>query len=259
MDIYAVNRAAWDRATTDDNPYARPVTSEQVAEARRGRWEILLSDLRPVPAEWFPPLAGARVLCLASGGGQQGPILAAAGAEVSVLDASPGQLAQDAHVAERDGLRLRTIEGDMADLSAFADGELDLIVNPPSTLFIPELAPVWRECSRILRPGGILMTGFLNPDEFVFDADVMDREGRLVVRHRLPYVEHETLTEAGRQERVRSGAMFHFSHTMESQLGGLLQAGFVITDFFEDHRPEWDGNPIRTVLPSYFVVRAERR
>jgi hypothetical protein len=35
-----------------------------------------------------------------------------------------------------------------------------------STLFAPELDPIWAECGRVLRPGGVLMTGFLNPDEF---------------------------------------------------------------------------------------------
>ena len=39
-----------------------------------------------MPADWFGDLAGAPVLCLASGGGQQGPLLAAAGARVTVFD-----------------------------------------------------------------------------------------------------------------------------------------------------------------------------
>lgn len=130
----------WDLAAARDNPYARPVTSVEVAEARQGRWSIYLSDQRPVPRSWLPDLAGRPVLCLAAGGGQQGPILAAAGEQVWVLDASPGQLHQDRLVADRDGLELRTVEGDMADLSAFTDGAFDLIVNPPSTLFVADLA-----------------------------------------------------------------------------------------------------------------------
>jgi SAM-dependent methyltransferase len=125
-------------------------------------------------------------------------------------------------------------------------------------LFVPHLEPVWRECQRTLRPGGLLITAFLNPDEFVFDPDSLDQDGIFVVKYPLPYVEHETMIESEVAERVRSKGMFHFSHTMESQLGGILHSGFVITDFYEDRRPEWDQNPISDFMPSLYVVRAER-
>ncbi|MET0423076.1 MAG: class I SAM-dependent methyltransferase, partial [Actinoplanes sp.] len=74
-------------------------------------------------------LAGVDVLCLASGGGQQGPTLAAAGARVTVLDNSPRQLEQDELVARRDDVPLRTMLGDMRGLSAFADSSFDLVVT----------------------------------------------------------------------------------------------------------------------------------
>lgn len=259
MDIHDLNRAAWDRAVdAGDNPYTRVVTPEQVAAARNGTFSLHLSDGRPVPPSWFPRFAGLRVLCLASGGGQQAPILAALGAEVTLIDASAQQLAQDRYVAERDGLSITLVHGDMADLSVFDDDAFDLVFNPPSTMFIPDLEPVWRACRRVLTAGGTLMTGFMNPDEFVFDADALDDDGAFVVRHPLPFVEHDTLTPAEREERRQAGAMFHFSHTMEAQLGGILDAGFVITGFYEDRRTEADGNPIRHYLPSFYVVRARK-
>ena len=259
MDIQDLNESAWDRAADEgENPYTRVVTQDQVAAARDGSWDLYLSDLKPVPPEWFPPLAGLRVLCLASGGGQQGPIFAAAGAKVTVLDASTRQLAQDRHVAERDGLSIRTVQGDMADLSAFETGSIDLVFNPPSTLFVPELDPIWRECHRVLSKNGLLMTGFMNPDEFVFEPDALDDEGTFVVKYPLPYVEHETLSPAEFAERKRKREMFHFSHSMEAQLGGLLGAGFVITGFYEDRRSEADGNAIRHYMPSIFVVKAQK-
>ncbi len=257
MDYLDANRTAWNLAADRGNPYAHPVAPEEIAAAREGRWSITLSDERPVPAEWFPPLLGRRVLCLAAGGGQQAPVLAAAGAIVHSFDASPGQLALDRLVAERDGLDLATVEGDMADMSVFGDGAFDLIVNPVSTLFVPALAPVFAECHRVLRPGGLLLMGFMNPDEFVFDPDELD-EGRFVVRYPLPYVEADTLSTAQRDARRAAGDFFHFSHTMEGQLGGLCRAGFAITGFCEDRRPEWDGNPIRHYQPSMYVVRAAR-
>ena len=184
-------------------------------------------------------------MCLAGGGGQQAPILAAAGAEVTLLDGSARQLGQDAFVAERDGLELRLVQGDMADLSAFSDASFDLVVNPVSTLFVPDVGRVWRECRRVLVSHGVLIAGFMNPDEFVFDSDALDERGEFVVRYPLPYVEHETLDTAALEARIAAEEMFHFSHTLEAQLGGMIDAGFVLTGFYEDRRTEADGNPIR--------------
>jgi len=258
MDSYLVNKAAWDRSVGEGtNPYTMVVSSEHVAAAKQGIWTLYLSDCKPVPTHWFPPLQGCKVLCLA-GGGQQAPILAALGAEVTVLDASPRQLAQDRFVAERDKLDIHLVEGDMADLSAFADASFALIVNPPSTLFVPDVAPVWRECYRVLQVGGMLITGLGNPDEFVFDADALDNDQVFVVKYPLPYVEHETLDQATLAQRVRNKEMFHWSHTMEALLGRLTNAGFVITSFYEDRRSEADGNPIRHFMPSVYVVRAHK-
>ncbi|NJM42042.1 MAG: methyltransferase domain-containing protein [Anaerolineae bacterium] len=259
MTIHDWNKAAWDRAVGEGtNPYTKVISPEVVAAARQGTWSLSLSGCKPVPRDWFPSLPGLKVLCLASGGGQQAPIFAALGAQVTLLDASPQQLAQDRFVAERDGLTIRLVEGDMANLSAFEDASFELIYNQPSTLFVPDVAPVWRECYRVLQPGGVLMTGFMNPDEFVFDDVALDNEGSFVVKNPLPYIEHETLSQETLEQRIRDKDMFHFSHTMEAQLGGLIQAGFVITGFYEDRRSEEDGNPIRHFMPSNFVVKAQK-
>ena len=259
MNIFDLNKVAWDHAVDEgENPYTDAVSPEQIRAAKQGKWSLYLSDCKPVPHTWFPRLNGLKILCLASGGGQQAPIFAALGAEVTLLDASPKQLAQDQFVAKRENLNIRIIEGDMADLSAFEDHSFELIFNPPSTMFVPELAPIWRECYRVINAGGLLMTGFMNPDEFIFDFDSIDEKGILEVKHSLPYVEYETQSKEVLKQRIRNKEMFHFSHTMETQLGGLMKAGFVITDFFEDRRPEEDGNPIRHYMPSYYVARAQK-
>ena len=113
QDILSYNRRAWDRQVERGNPWTVPVSPEVIARARRGDWSIVLTPTKPVPADWFSPLEGLDVLCLASGGGQQGPILAAAGANVTVFDNSPAQLAQDRLVAETEGLTLETVQGDI--------------------------------------------------------------------------------------------------------------------------------------------------
>src|SRR5215204_6819787 len=137
MGVRDYNREAWDREVERGNEWTVPVGPDVIEAARQGRWEIVLTETRPVPKDWFPGLQGADVLCLASGGGQQAPVLAAAGANVTVLDNSPGQLAQDRLIAEREGLALRTVEGNMADLSVVPEGILDHVFHPVSNLFGP--------------------------------------------------------------------------------------------------------------------------
>jgi 2-polyprenyl-3-methyl-5-hydroxy-6-metoxy-1,4-benzoquinol methylase len=147
-EIVRYNQHAWDRQVELGNRWTQPASPDEIARARLGDWRILLTPTIPVPWSWFPPLEGLAVLCLASGGGQQGPILAAAGARVTVLDNSPLQLAQDQLVAEREQLEIATTKGDMADLSVFSDETFDLIVHPVSNCFVPNILPVWRESSR---------------------------------------------------------------------------------------------------------------
>src|SRR5215218_2126111 len=153
MDVPEYNREAWDRQVESGNPWTVPVGPEVIEAARRGGWEVLLTETKPVPRAWFPQMAGTDVLCLASGGGQQAPTFAVAGASVTVLDNSPRQLAQDRFVAERELLDLETIQCDMRDLSAFADGSFDLVFQPVSNLFVPEVRPIWNESYRVLRRG----------------------------------------------------------------------------------------------------------
>ena len=252
MDIRAYNRAAWDHQVERENPWTRPVTAEEIANARAGRWQVVLTPAKPVPAGWFPPLAGKQVLCLASGGGQQGPILAAAGANVTVLDNSPRQLAQDRLVSEREGLHLTLVEGDMADLSAFADASFDLIFHPVSNLFAPHIRPVWQECARVLKPGGVLLAGFVNPASYIFDYQKLEA-GEFVVRFSLPYSDAEQLPADELQKLIDAGEPLEFGHTLDDQIGGQLDAGLVLTGFFEDIFP---GQPLSNHMPYFIATRA---
>lgn len=254
FDPVAHNRAAWDRQVDNDNEWTRPVSAETIARAREGDWSIVLIGYEPVDRSWFPPqLAGVDVLCLASGGGQQGPTLAAAGARVTVVDNSPRQLAQDEFVAARDNLDLRTVVGDMRDLSPFPDEHFDLIVHPVSNLFSPELAPVWRECHRVLRPGGALLSGFLNPDLYIFDAEALDSRSELVVRHALPYSDVTHLTQEERDRVFGPGATVEYSHSLTEQIGGQLAAGFTISGFAEAPH---QASATSQYMPGYFATRA---
>lgn len=215
--------------------WAQPVSTATIAAARDGRWDILLTPKKPVPKAWLPDVKGKNVLCLASGGGQQAPILAAAGAVVVSFDLSDEQLRKDQAVATREGLSIDCVQGDMANLRCFTDHAFDLIVHPASNVFVKEIDPVWRECFRVVRPGGSLLSGFMNPAVFLFDHDEADSTGQLVVRHSLPYSDEENLAEPQLRSKIEAGLPLEFSHSLTSQIGGQTDAGFVIAGLYEDH------------------------
>ncbi len=256
------NRRAWNRDSAAGERWSVPVDSDAVQRARRGDWRVILTPDKAVPRDWFGALAGSRVLCLASGGGQQAPLLAAAGADVVSFDLSEEQLARDAEVAARDGLALRTVRGDMADLSVFETGAFDLIFHPVSNVFVPDLMPVWRECARVLRSGGALLAGFMNPAFFLFDHDEAAATGELVARFALPYREAGAAQDvaqltSARRAQLDAGDAFEFSHGLQAQIGDLLAAGFQLTALYEDH---WSSasTPLDALMPTSIAMRAVR-
>ncbi len=255
IDPVAHNRAAWDKQVADGNEWTQPVGSDVIDRARHGDWSVVLIGYEPVSRDWFPPdMHGVDILALASGGGQQVPVLAAAGANVTVFDNSPKQLEQDRFVADRDGLNIRTELGDMRNLGVFDDASFDLVFNPVSNLFCPDLAPVWRECYRVLRPGGTLLVGFLNPDIFIFDREADDMRGELVVRHKLPYSDLTHMTDAERARFVADGPL-EYSHTLTDQINGQIAAGFTLTAFAEAPH---HGGLTRDYMSGYFATRATK-
>jgi SAM-dependent methyltransferase len=252
MDIREFNRKAWDRQVDQGNMWTRPVSTEEVDAARKGTWNVVLTPTIPVPKDWFGPIEGRDVLCLASGGGQQGPILAAAGARVTVLDNSPRQLAQDRMVADRDGLEITTVEGSMLELSMFENESFDLIFHPVSNTFVPDVRPVWREAFRVLRHGGVLLAGMTNPLVYMFDMNKLEA-GELEVRWSIPYSDLESLTEAQLKEYEDKGYPLEWSHTLQAQIGGQTDAGFLISGFYEDIDP---GDALEKIIPTFIATRA---
>jgi ubiquinone/menaquinone biosynthesis C-methylase UbiE len=253
MDVRGYNREAWDRQVESGNQWTVPFGPDVIEAARRGQWTVLLTDTKPVPRDWFPEMAGADVLCLASGGGQQAPTFAAAGANVTVLDNSPKQLAQDRLVAERESLDLKTVQGDMRDLSAFADASFDLVFHPVSNLFVPEVRPIWNEAFRVLRSGGALLAGFLNPAVYVFDLELADNTGEVRVRYALPYADATSKSEEEVGWQIEREEPLEFSHTLEEQIGGQTEAGFLISGFYEDR---YRDDPIAAFMPTFVATRA---
>jgi SAM-dependent methyltransferase len=237
IDLLDHNRSAWNRQAEQQCEWSRPVSAETIAAARAGTWQANLTS-GDIPASWLGDVRGKKILCLAAAGGQQAPVLAAAGAEVTVFDFSDQQLAMDRMVAERENLPLTIIQGDMRDLSVFADACFDIVFHPISNLYVPDIRPVWRECYRVLKSGGKLLASFYNPIVFVGERNAEDaKQGVIRPRFTMPYSELEHLSETDLAGKLERGEALVFGHSLSDQIAGQLVAGFVLTGFQEDMQP----------------------
>ena len=237
-DISKHNQDVWDRLAQNQCAWSQPVSSDVIKAAKAGHWKIHITK-KALTENWLPKdIQGKKILCLASAGGQQAPVLAAAGADVTVFDISQQQLKQDRIVAARDELQLTTVQGDMRNLSQFDDMLFDIIIHPISNLYIPDLTELWKESYRVLKSGGVLLASFYNPVLFIFDRDdELTKQGLLRPKYILPYSDQSHLTEEEYQKKTSSGEAIVFGHTLSEQVGKQIDAGFSITGFYEDDHP----------------------
>jgi ubiquinone/menaquinone biosynthesis C-methylase UbiE len=250
------NETAWDQQALLHHDWSKPVSSALIEAAKKGQWEIHITK-RPLPEKWLPKnIQNKDILCLASGGGQQAPILAAAGANVTVFDISKKQLEQDLYVAKRNNLSLKAIQGDMSELKGISDSSFDYIIHPISNLYVSDLKPVWKECYRVLRPKGLLLASFYNPILFVFDKNKeLEEQGLLRPKYPLPYADIKDLPQNMLEDKMKNKEAFVFGHTLSSQINGQLEAGFILSGFYEDEHP----SPrflIEKYLPTMIATRA---
>jgi SAM-dependent methyltransferase len=255
FNVVKYNQVAWDHQVEGKNKFTIPVDHDTIVAARRGEFSIFLTETKPVPPSWFPPFKGCKVLGLACGGGQQGPVLAALGAIVTILDNSPSQLENDKLVAKKEGLSIQTVLGDMRDLSYFRDGAFDLIFHPVSNVFCPEIRPVWKEAWRVLRPGGILLSGFANPIYYLFGTHA-DEQEELRVKYAIPYSDVNNMDEDELEECILEGIPLEYGHSLTDLIGGQTDAGFTITGFYEDVCP---ASILCKYHPVYIATKAHKK
>ncbi|MEA4889060.1 MAG: class I SAM-dependent methyltransferase [Clostridiaceae bacterium] len=250
-DYTEINARTWDIWAEKGCEWTIPIDHDTFLNARRGEWAVYLTPSKWVPKEWFLPFPGARILGLASGGGQQMPIFTALGAECTVFDYSDSQLAKERLVAEREGYSINIVQGDMTQPLPFASESFDMIFHPVSNCYIEDVYPVWRECYRVLRKGGVLLAGMDNGINFL----VNDDSNPLMIVNRLPYNPLRNASEEEYKRMVDQAEGIQFSHTLDEQIGGQLKAGFCLTDIFEDRDREGCGI-LREYAPQYYSTRA---
>ncbi len=242
-----INASTIDRWIENGWEWGKPITHEEYQKALDGHWSMLLTPTKPVPREWFGDLKGKKVLGLASGGGQQMPIFSALGAICTVFDYSPRQLESERLVAEREGYEIEVVRGDMTQSLPFKDGAFDLIFHPVSNCYVQEVKPIFQECYRVLAPGGILLCGLDNGVNFLF-LDENDRS-------QLCTFPFDPLKDPSLMKQLQEeDDGVQFSHTMEEQVGGQLEAGFRLTHLYEDTNGE--GAFHEHNIPCYLATRS---
>ena len=227
MNYQDINASTIDRWVSEGWEWGKPVDHETWQRAAQGDWNVVLTPTKPVPHAWFGDLKGRKVLGLASGGGQQMPIFAALGAVCTVLDYSEKQLENERAVAQREGYDIEIIRADMTRPLPFADEAFDLIFHPVSNCYIEAVEPVWRECFRVLRPGGALLAAFDNGINYIVDFKDESR-----IANRLPF--NPLKDPALMKLMEEDGGGVQFSHTLDEQIGGQLRAGFILRELYED-------------------------
>ena len=243
-----LNAETIDRWVREGWEWGRPISHETFEKAKHGEWDVFLTPTKPVPHAWFGDLRGKKVLGLASGGGQQMPIFAALGADCTVLDYSPLQIQSEKLVAQREGYAIRCIRGDMTKPLPFADGDFDLIFHPVSNCYVQEVRPIWRECFRVLKPGGILLAGTDHYVNYIVD----ENEDRIV--NSLPFDPLNNPEQMAQLQKDDSGVQF--SHSLEEQIGGQLEAGFTLLELYEDTNGE--GRLHELHIPTFLAMRSRK-
>lgn len=244
-----INSATIDRWIGGGWEWGKPIDHETYLRAKAGEWGVFLTPTKTVPHEWFGDLAGRRVLGLASGGGQQIPVFTALGARCTVLDYSAAQIESERMVAQREGYAVECVQSDMTKPLPFADASFDLIFHPVSNCYVEQLDPIWRECARVLKPGGVLLAGFDNGINYLFEEN-----GTQIVQ-KLPF--NPLKDEALYRKSIENDDGIQFSHTIEEEIGGQLRAGFMLTDIYEDTNGY---GPLEDFgVPTFYATRCIRK
>ena len=228
MDASEQNRLAWNKEASENNYWTRAVGEDELKEAREGRVKIRILPNEELPLSWLSEIKG-KTLALASGGGQEGPLLAAMGSSVIVTDISDAQLERDREVASKYHLDLKCMQCDLGLPFPFEDNSFDSIINPISINFTPNAKHVWKECSRVLKKGGVLITAFANPVMYIFDVPSLAK-GKMKIKYTLPFDADKAYTDKQKKKIQKDGETMEYSHTLNTLLGDLCKSGFIIKD-----------------------------
>jgi ubiquinone/menaquinone biosynthesis C-methylase UbiE len=250
MSFEDTNQKAWDDLARANSQFAAVAIDAELVHP------LLTLDKRG----WLPgSVKGLNVLCLAAGGGWQSILYATAGANVTVFDLSPEMLRRDEEQARQRGLELRVVRGTMHDLSAFNEGEFDIVHQPVSTCYVPRIGEVYQQIARVIADRGLYISQHKQPTSLqVVDRDSSDR---YILG--IPYYHGDPLP-AVRDRAYREPGAEEYLHRWEQLVGELCRSGFVIEDLVEPKRGDPAARPGNfrhrgMYVAPYVRIKARRR
>lgn len=252
------NRERWNAMVAARCAYTRPFLemTPQLAQEWVDKQQVLQKAR-------FTSLVGKDVLCLAGGGGQQTAVFGLLGANVTVIDLSDAQLARDEEAAAHHGYPLRVEQGDMRDLSRFADDSFDVVFQPFSINFVPDAATVIQEVGRVIRPYGVYRLDFANPFWSMEESDWTEQgypvHQPYITGQKMQYTSNvwDVVDEAGQTQQVEGP--HEFVHTLGTMINSLAQSGFVIFHFEEEplgniNAPAGSWDHMNAIIPPFIQV-----
>lgn len=246
MNYQDINAKTIDRWIDEGWQWGKPISHETYLKALAGEWDVLLTPTKPVPHDWLGNLHDKKILGLACGGGQQMPIFAALGADCTVLDYSSRQIEMEHLVAQREQYTIRIIQADMTKPLPFDDGEFDIIFHPVSNCYVEDVRAIWKECYRILKRGGYLLSGV---DHYI--NHIVD-ENETTIINSLPFNPLKNPEQMQQLQQSDSGVQF--SHSLEEQIQGQLDTGFRLLNLYEDTNGEGRLHDLH--IPTFLAMRS---
>ncbi len=148
------NRAAWNaisRAYQDE----KQISVEQLTYGARCPGEDELRLLGDV--------AGLRAIVLGCGGGQDCIVLAKKGAQVIGVDLSDKQIEYGRRLAEREGVVVTLVQGNVEELRGIDDETQDLALSIHALNYVERIDRAFAEAYRVLRPGASFVMSLHHP------------------------------------------------------------------------------------------------
>ncbi|MBQ6218069.1 MAG: class I SAM-dependent methyltransferase [Erysipelotrichaceae bacterium] len=243
------NSKMFDRWNANGWRWGQGIDHETYEKALHGDYAIYLTPTRKVPEDWLGDIKGKQILGLAAGGGQQMPILSALGGICTLVDLSDSQLRSDELIAKREGYDIRLIKADMSKPLPFKDESFDLIIHPVSNCYVKDVLSIWKECYRVLKHGGRLLSGTDHYINYIVD----EREERII--NSLPF--DPLVNKEQEKQLLDTDSGYQFSHTLEEQITGQLKAGFILKDLYEDSNGEGRLHDLH--IPTMLAILSEKK
>jgi ubiquinone/menaquinone biosynthesis C-methylase UbiE len=237
-EVAKYNKARWKALAEANALFTRPKLDLDYESAK----EMVNSNDR------FGEIEGKTVLCLAGGGGQQSAAFALLGADVTVFDISDDQLERDKAVAEHYKVKIKTVQGDMRDLSTFEKDSFDIVHHPYSLNFVPVSSEVFAEVSRILKVGGSYQVNFANPFVMSIRQESWNGEGYVLKEPyssnaEITYADQDWVYEKSENEQIPQPK--EYRHNLSGLVNSLINLGFVIRNISDNESiyPEPNSEP----------------